>query len=237
MSENNRVADVLGISASVGCILLSLAIITCFLNTIAGEPAETSHVANMALLRAVSRKAAEIPEIDVTPAFEIKANYEKALETMNKALEIKTAIDSVEFPKTEMVLTSLGKYYITGYTSLECGGSTMTASGAQVYYAPDSEKLTTPTTCAIDPVIHDFGDLFYIEEFDRVYIAKDTGSAVKKKHLDLYFPDEMYSYALSITGYYTVYSVEYVETTFKPSDYDIRDAVAVKVCGWKLTTD
>ena len=113
----------------------------------------------------------------------------------------------------------------------------MTASGATVYYAPDELRLTNPTTCAIDPAIHDFGDLFYIEEFDRVYIAQDTGSAVKSKHIDLYLPDSMYNYALSITGYYTVYSVEYVDTTFKPADYDIREAVALKVTGWKIKTD
>ena len=116
-------------------------------------------------------------------------------------------------------------------------GSDLTASGATVYYAPDELRLTNPTTCAIDPVIHDFGDLFYIEEFDRVYIAQDTGSAVKQKHLDLYLPDDMYNYALSITGYYTVYSVEYVDTTYRPADYDIREAVAATVLGSYFTTD
>lgn len=174
---------------------------------------------------------------DATPVIEYKANRDAAGATLDSLGGLFETIDSVEFPKKQMVLTSLGKYYITGYTSIECGGSTMTASGATVYYAPDELRLTNPTTCAIDPVIHDFGDLFYIEEFDRVYIAQDTGSAVKQKHLDLYLPDDMYNYALSITGYYTVYSVEYVDTTYRPADYDIREAVAATVLGSYFTTD
>ena len=228
-------------------VIYTVAVVTCSVAVIFAlglsavkndtEDTETPHGANMALLRHVTRRAAELPVINPEPAFAIKENYKVAGEVIANGLDIFETIDSVEFPTTEMVLTSIGKYYITGYTSIECGGSTMTASGATVYYAPDELRLTDPTTCAIDPVIHDFGDLFYIEEFDRVYIAKDTGSAVKKKHLDLYFPDDMYNYALSITGYYTVYSVEYVETTFRPADYDIRKTVALKVIGWKIKTD
>ena len=198
------------------------------------EPTETQQRAFTGQIRALY---ITYTPYDPTAVFELKANHDAVGVILENLGDIFETIDSVELPTTQMLLTSLGKYYITGYTSIECGGSTMTASGATVYYAPDELRLTDPTTCAIDPAIHDFGDLFYIEEFDRVYIAQDTGSAVKSKHLDLYLPDEMYNYALSITGYYTVYSVEYVDTTFKPADYDIRDAVAVKVCGWKIKTD
>lgn len=174
----------------------------------------------------------EVP--DVSPVFEIKANYEKAGKVLGNHQDLMTVINTIEIPKTSMVLTELGTYYITGYTSIECGGSTMTASGATCHKASYANRITQPTTCAIDPALHDFGDLFYIAEFDTVYVAEDTGSAVKGKHLDLYFWDDEYGYALSITGYYTVYAVEYVEGTYQPGDYDIRKQVTDKVIGWKI---
>ena len=156
---------------------------------------------------------------DVSKAFEVKAAREVAKKVIDANLDIREAIDSITFPTEEMVLTSLGPYYITGYTSIECGGSTMTASGATCHKG-------NPTTCAIDPKLHDFGDLFYIAEFDQVYVAEDTGSAVKGKHLDLYFWDDEYNYALSITGYYEVFAVEYVYGEELASKYNIQALVA-----------
>lgn len=156
---------------------------------------------------------------DVSKAFEVKAAREVAKKVIDTNLDIREAIDSITFPTEEMVLTSLGTYYITGYTSIECGGSTTTASGTTCHKG-------NPTTCAIDPKLHDFGDLFYIAEFDQVYIAEDTGSAVKGKHLDLYFWDDEYNYALSITGYYEVFAVEYVYGEELASKYNIQALVA-----------
>lgn len=156
---------------------------------------------------------------DVSKAFEVKAAREAAKKVIDTNLDIREAIDSITFPTEEMVLTSLGTYYITGYTSIECGGSTTTASGTTCHKG-------TPTTCAIDPKLHDFGDLFYIAEFDQVYVAEDTGSAVKGKHLDLYFWDDEYNYALSITGYYEVFAVEYVYGEELASKYNIQALVA-----------
>lgn len=156
---------------------------------------------------------------DVSKALEVKAAREVAKKVIDTNLDIREAIDSITFPTEEMVLTSLGTYYITGYTSIECGGSTMTASGATCHKG-------NPTTCAIDPKLHDFGDLFYIAEFDQVYVAEDTGSAVKGKHLDLYFWDDEYNYALSITGYYEVFAVEYVYGEELASKYNIQALVA-----------
>ena len=171
---------------------------------------------------------------DVSTAFEVKAQREATKAVLDEVQGIKTKIDTIELPVVIMKLTNLGKYYITGYTSIECGGSTMTASGATCHKASYENRITQPTTCAIDPALHDFGDLFYIEAFDTVYVAEDTGSAVKGKHLDLYFWDDEYGYALSITGYYTVYAVEYIEGTYQPGAYDIRKQVADKVIGWKI---
>lgn len=130
----------------------------------------------------------------------------------------------VVIPVEEMILIDIGTYYITGYTSIECGGSIMTASGATVHKG-------NPTTCAIDPALWGFGDLFYIPYFDQVYVAEDTGSAVKGKHLDLYFYDDEYDYALSITGYYQVYSVEYTTYYISADYFNITDMV------WEIQND
>ena len=160
----------------------------------------------------------DISPQDVSEAFEVEKNREKALKVLNNYADIRRTMSHVCLPVDRMVLTDIGKYYITGYTSIECGGSTMTASGATVHKG-------NPTTCAIDPKLHDFGDLFYIPYFDQVYVAEDTGSAVKGKHLDLFFYYDEYNYALSITGYYKVYSVEYVTDYISADYFNITDMV------------
>jgi len=167
---------------------------------------------------------------DMTETKKMKARYDQTADILADHDEFLSYLDLVTVPRKEMVLTDLGKYYITGYTSVECGGSTMTASGATVHKG-------NPTTCAIDPALWDFGDLFYIPYFDQVYVAEDTGSAVKGKHLDLYFYDDEYNYALSITGYYKVYSVEYVYYEVPATSFDISSQVADLVIGWRLTDE
>ena len=71
----------------------------------------------------------------------------------------------------------IGRYYITAYNHLETG-SKLTASGKTCHEG-------TITTCAADPRYHKFGE--YLEIDGRLYVVEDTGSAVKKKHIDLYF--------------------------------------------------
>ena len=174
---------------------------------------------------------------DPSRAFETKAAFDKAKAITAEVLGIKATINALELPKTEAKLTSLGKYYITGYTSLECGGSTTTASGTTCHKAASiADSIDNPTTCAIDPAIHDFGDVFFIDGFGY-FIAEDTGSAVKGKHLDLYFFDNEYNYALSITGKYEVFAVEYVDTTFQAGAYDISAQVAEQMTGWSFKTN
>ena len=52
-----------------------------------------------------------------------------------------------------------------------------------------------------------------------MFIAQDTGSAVKGKHLDLFYED--HSDVISFpTGYYTVYAVNIVEYDVKVKDYN-----------------
>ena len=57
--------------------------------------------------------------------------------------------------------------------------------------------------------------MFYIEEFDRVFVAEDTGPGVNGRHLDLFY--EEYDDVISFpTGYYAVYSVWYEEVDYYP---------------------
>ena len=120
----------------------------------------------------------------------------------------------------------LGYYYLTAYCPWECGynGSNYpagwrTASGAICHRADYENRLTEPTTVAIDRSLHSFGTVFYIPAFDRTFVAEDTGSAVKGYHLDLFYEDygDMASFP---TGYYEVYSVEYIYSDRLVEYYD-----------------
>lgn len=92
----------------------------------------------------------------------------------------------------------IGRYYITGYNHLETG-SKQTASGAICHEG-------TITTCAADPRYHKFGE--YLEIGGRIYRVEDTGSAVKKKHIDIYFAKygDMVKYG---SHYETIYKVTF----------------------------
>lgn len=135
---------------------------------------------------------------------------------------------------TIMCKEYVGTYFITAYCPSECGyngenyptGWT-TASGEICHRADWEDRLWEPTTCAVDRSIHGFGDMFYIEEFDRVFVAEDTGPGVNGRHLDLFYEtyDEMASFP---TGYYDVYSVWYEEVTYYPDgDVILNDILEV----------
>lgn len=128
---------------------------------------------------------------------------------------------------TIMCKEYIGTYFITAYCPHECGyreyddgtdnfpAGWRTASGEICHRADWEDRLWSPTTCAVDRSIHSFGDMFYIEEFDRVFVAEDTGPGVNGRHLDLFYEtyDEMASFP---TGYYDVYSVWYEEVDYYP---------------------
>ena len=128
---------------------------------------------------------------------------------------------------TIMCKEYIGTYFITAYCPHECGyreyddgtdnfpAGWRTASGEICHRADWEDRLWEPTTCAVDRSIHGFGDMFYIEEFDRVFVAEDTGPGVNGRHLDLFYEtyDEMASFP---TGYYDVYSVWYEEVDYYP---------------------
>lgn len=94
----------------------------------------------------------------------------------------------------------IGRYYITAYNHEETG-SKHTASGATCHEG-------TITTCAADVWggYFKFGDV--IEVDGRLFVVEDTGSAVKKKHIDLYFASykAMAKYG---SNYQTIYRVEF----------------------------
>lgn len=92
----------------------------------------------------------------------------------------------------------IGRYYITAYSDKETG-SKLTASGGKVHSG-------TITTCASDTRYLKFGT--YIEVGGRIYRCEDTGSAVKKKHVDLYFETlkEVKKYG---SHYETIYEVSF----------------------------
>lgn len=94
----------------------------------------------------------------------------------------------------------IGRYYITAYNHKETG-SKQTASGAICH-----EGIIT--TCAADVWggYFKFGD--YIEVGGRIYRVEDTGSAVKKKHIDLYFYD-YHKMARYNSHYENIYRVEF----------------------------
>lgn len=145
----------------------------------------------------------ELPNLPVEQEIKIP-KYERQKPFNNFLLRMK----GISFTVTIINKESLGWYFITSYCPAECGGSWQTASGETCHRADWEDRLYEPTTCAIDRSIHSFGDLFYIEEFDRVFIAEDTGSAVLGKHLDLFYED--YDDVLSFpTGWYEVYAVSY----------------------------
>lgn len=93
----------------------------------------------------------------------------------------------------------IGRYYITAYSHMETG-SKITASGGKVHQG-------NITTCAADvPKYFRFGD--YIEVGGRIYRVEDTGSAVKRKHIDIYIP-ELKKVKNYNSHYETIYKVTF----------------------------
>ncbi len=166
----------------------------------------------------------------------IKLPYLQRIQTewIRPILQYKTQILSEEYNDTYIIIhkESLGYYFITAYCPHECGyieysdgtdnfpAGWRTASGEICHRADWEDRLYEPTTCAISRSYHSFGDMFYIEEFDRVFVAEDTGPGVQGKHLDLFYEtyEEMSAFP---TGYYEVYSVWYEEVDYMPNGENI----------------
>ena len=127
------------------------------------------------------------PTVTPTPSPVIQDVYEHYLE------------EEPDFSALMYAVEPIGRYYITAYNHEETGGRT-TASGGKVHEG-------NITTCAADvPKYFHFGD--YIEVGGRIYRVEDTGSAVKKRHVDIYFASykEMARYG---SHYETIYRVSF----------------------------
>ena len=127
---------------------------------------------------------------DIIPEIDARANKP---ETYSAEFEEELEMSAL-FYATE----PLGRYYITAYSHIETG-SKITASGRTVHQG-------NITSAAADvPKYFRFGD--YIEVNGRIYRIEDTGTAVKRRHLDLYEPDmkKLDGY----TGYRQVYRVTF----------------------------
>lgn len=136
--------------------------------------------------------------------------------------KIKHWMDGKEITWETIELESKGWYFITAYCSCSkcCYPSTnLTASGIECHYADYENRYSEPTTCAIDRRYHSFGETFYLKSEDRVFVAEDTGSAVKGRHIDIYFPD--HSYVQSYGSHWEeVYELKIIKHSFI-YDYDL----------------
>lgn len=174
-------------------ILLTIASLCIFLGTalhfyriITSEPEEISE-------EVIQTEAVQSAEVTTLGVYEVigkdeTTQYQERDTTEDHLEEIQTSLFYAVEP--------IGRYYITAYSHIETG-SRITASGAKVHQG-------TITTAAADvPKYFRFGD--YVEVDGRIYRIEDTGSAVRKRHLDLYEPDmkKLNSY----TSYKQVYRV------------------------------
>lgn len=125
----------------------------------------------------------------------------------------------------EIIVTEyLCEGYITAYCDCSkcCWPSTgYTASGVKTHYSEDWKEATT---CAIDPRYFKFGTEFMID--GKIYIAEDTGSAVKGRHWDLYQPshDRVASYDSHYSSVYLVH--RYTHTVTKEERMMIHELIS-----------
>lgn len=128
-------------------------------------------------------------------------------ESLNGYYELKNAYLGLEIRYQTIEYYYLGRYFVTAYSHEETG-SVMTASGAICHY---SDSNFEPTTAAIDRRYHRFGDYIAVDfgDYRKVYVCEDTGD-FSGLWVDCYVLDLESVYAWG-TGYYSTYSVEFVE--------------------------
>lgn len=102
----------------------------------------------------------------------------------------------VEEPKeieesVEPELISLGEFKLTAYCSCQkcCGkwalNRPLDESGNEIVYGASGQRLFAGSSVAVDPSVIPLGTEIIIN--DNIYIAQDTGSAVKGNVIDVYF--------------------------------------------------
>ena len=95
-------------------------------------------------------------------------------------------------PETEE-WTSLGEFELTAYCACEkCCGYWATVrpldtNGNPIVYTASGAIAEAGTTIAVDPTIIPYGTTVKIN--DHIYIAQDSGSAIKGNRIDIYYDD------------------------------------------------
>lgn len=138
----------------------------------------------------------------------------KASEEMRSAVKLLRKIDTVEISFTTIEYEYIGQYFVTAYSDEETY-SRMTASGEEVHW---SDSNFEPTTAAIDRNYHGFYEYLAVDFGDemKVYVTEDTG-AFRGKWIDC-FVETMEEVQEWPTGYYPIYSVEYVDHTLSTAE-------------------
>lgn len=134
-------------------------------------------------------KAPDMPTVtapDVSKAFEVEANRQKARAVLDEGQAIIDKLGTVD-PELER-LVYVGAFYITMYaaTTEQCGNSLgITASGRKVTDDP------TCHTVAVDPAVIPLGSYLIIEGYDGIiFRADDTGSAINGFDIDIFTTNE-----------------------------------------------
>lgn len=124
---------------------------------------------------------------DVSFAFEVEQNREKARTVLDGLESIKATIDTVE-PECLPPLEYVGEFYITMYAATveQCGNDLgITASGRKVTDDP------TCHTVAVDPKVIPLGSYLIIEGYEGIiFRADDTGSAINGYDIDIFTTSE-----------------------------------------------
>lgn len=151
---------------------------------------------------------------EIIPPPEYFYQKPKASEAMRSAVELLRKIDTVEISYTTIEYSYIGTYFVTAYSDEETW-SRMTASGEEVHW---SDSNFEPTTAAIDRNYHGFYEYLAVDfgDYKKVYVTEDTG-AFRGKWIDC-FVETMEEVNSWPTGYYPIYSVEYVEHTLSSAE-------------------
>lgn len=173
------------------CVILSALAMLCILYGVLALGPDTVEIQEEPIVEVILEVVEVEPE-SWKPSIEKdrKTYYFERDTTEDHIDEVQTALFYATVP--------IGRYYITAYSHMETG-SKITASGSTVHQG-------TITTCAADPKYHKFGE--YLEIGGRIYRVEDTGSAVKKRHIDIYIP-ELKKVQRYNSHYETIYKVEF----------------------------
>ena len=112
------------------------------------------------------------------------------LETIELEEEVVVEEEPIIEEPIEPELISLGEFKLTAYCSCKkcCGkwaeGRPIDENGNEIVYGAFGERLTAGISIAVDPNVIPLGTEVIIN--GNVYIAQDTGSAVKGNVIDVY---------------------------------------------------